>query len=86
MKRKLTKIFMAAAACLALTAGTTMAQNGRFSIGAELALPMGDFADGYGIGFGGSLAYEHPIGDMMGLGLRAGYLTFGGKMMVHPSQ
>lgn len=79
MKRKLTKIFMAAAACLALTAGTTMAQNGRFSVGAELALPMGDFGDAAGIGFGGSLAYEHPIGDMMGLGLRAGYLTFGGK-------
>lgn len=79
MKRKLTKIFMAAAACLALTAGTTMAQNGRFSVGAELALPMGDFGDGYGIGFGGSLRYEHPIGDMMGLGLTAGYLTFSGK-------
>lgn len=79
MKRKLTKIFMAAAACLALTAGTTMAQNGRFSIGAELGLPMGDFGDGAGIGFGGTVGYEHPIGDMMGIGLRAGYLTFSGK-------
>ena len=76
---KLTKIIMAAAACLALTAGTTMAQNGRFSLGAELAMPMGDFADVSGIGFGGTLRYEHPIGDAMGLGLTAGWMTFGGK-------
>ena len=79
MKKNLTKIIMAAAACLVLTAGTTKAQNGRFSVGAELALPMGDFGDGYGIGFGGTVRYEHPIGDMMGIGLTAGYMTFSGK-------
>lgn len=82
MKKQLTKIMMGAAVCLLFTAAstkTTQAQNGRFSIGAELALPMGDFGDGAGIGFGGSVGYEHPIGDMMGLGLRAGYLSFSGK-------
>jgi len=79
MKKNFTKIIMATAACIALTAGTTMAQNGRFSVGAELGLPMGDFGDANGIGFGGTLRYEHPIGDKMGLGLGAGYLTFGAK-------
>jgi hypothetical protein len=79
MKMKFTKIMMAAAACIALTAGTTMAQNGRFSVGAEIGMPMGDFSDGNGVGFGGSLRYELPMGDKLGLGLTAGYITFGGK-------
>jgi hypothetical protein len=79
MKRQLAKIMMAGAACIALTAGTTMAQNGRFSVGAELGLPMGTFGDGNGIGFGGTLRYEFPLGDKMGLTATAGYLTFSGK-------
>jgi hypothetical protein len=79
MKMKFTKIMMAAAACIALTAGTTMAQSGRLSIGAELGMPMGDFSDGNGVGFGGSLRYEFPMGDKLGLGLTAGYITFAGK-------
>jgi hypothetical protein len=79
MKKNFTKIIMAAAACIALTAGTTMAQNGRFSVGAELGLPLGSFGDGNGIGFGGTLRYEHPLGDKMGLTFTAGYLTFSGK-------
>lgn len=76
---KVTRIIMVAIACLALTAGTTKAQNGRLSVGAELAMPMGDFGDAVGIGFGGTLGYEYPIGDAMGLGLRAGYMSFSGK-------
>ena len=82
MKKTIAKIMMVSAACLALTAmtaKTTQAQNGRFSVGAELGLPMGTFGDGYGLGIGGSLRYEYPIGDNMGIGLTAGYITFSGK-------
>lgn len=79
MKKQFSRILMAAAAFIALTAGTTMAQNGRFSVGAELGLPLGDFGDGVGIGFGGSLRYELPIGDNMGITGTAGYMIFSGK-------
>ena len=79
MKMKFTKIMMAAAACIALTAGTTMAQSGRLSIGLEVAQPLGDFGDGSGTGFGGSLRYEFPMGDKLGLTITAGWMTFGGE-------
>ncbi|MFI5218668.1 MAG: outer membrane beta-barrel protein [Bacteroidia bacterium] len=75
---KLTKIIMAVC-IIALTAGTTMAQSGRLSIGLEVAQPLGDFGDAGGTGFGGSLRYEFPMGDKLGLTLTAGYITFGGK-------
>lgn len=55
------------------------AQSGRFSLGAELALPMGDFADVISTGFGASFRYEAPIGDNLGFTGNLGYLTFGGK-------
>ena len=58
---------------------TVQAQSGRLSLGAELGMPMGDFGDAASTGFGGSLRYEHPMGDNIGLGLTAGYLMFGGK-------
>jgi hypothetical protein len=53
--------------------------NGRFSVGAELGLPMGDFGDAASTGFGGSLRYEMPMGDNLGLTATAGYLMFSGK-------
>jgi Outer membrane protein beta-barrel domain len=55
------------------------AQSGRLSIGFEAAQPSGDLADFVSTGFGGSLRYEFPMGDRLGLGLTAGYLTFGGE-------
>ncbi|MEO5569694.1 MAG: outer membrane beta-barrel protein [Bacteroidia bacterium] len=82
MKKTFVKIMMAAAACIALTAGTTKtthAQNGRFSVGAELGLPLGNFGDGSGLGFGGTLRYELPLGDKLGLTGTVGYISFSGK-------
>lgn len=78
MKKVFTKVFAVAALFTMLSYGA-QAQNGRFSVGAELALPMGDFGDGYSMGFGGTVGYEHPVGDALGIGLRAGYITFSGK-------
>ena len=76
---KKNKIIVALALVLISFTTATNAHDGRFSIGAELALPMGDFADGSSMGFGGSLRYEHPVGDNLGITLTAGYLMFGGK-------
>ena len=60
-------------------AGSIMAQENRFSAGLELGLPMGDFGDAYGIGFGATLGFELPVGDNLGFMAQAGYISFSGK-------
>ncbi|MEO7082065.1 MAG: outer membrane beta-barrel protein [Flavobacteriales bacterium] len=60
-------------------AGGLMAQSSRFSLGAELAFPMGDFGKGVGVGIGGTLGFELPVGDNLGLMAQAGYISFSGK-------
>jgi len=60
-------------------AGSLMAQENRASVGLEVALPMGDWADFYGIGIGGTLGYEIPVSDNIGLMANLGYITFTGK-------
>lgn len=72
------KVLLAAVAVLTISTAS-FAQSGRFSIGAELGLPMGDFGDGFNTGFGGSLRYEMPMGDNIGLTGTVGYLMFSGK-------
>lgn len=56
-----------------------MAQENRASAGLELALPMGDFGDAFGMGFGASIGYELPVGDNLGVMAQVGYLSFAGK-------
>jgi hypothetical protein len=77
MKKKFLSI--AIMAVMAIGTSSVFAQDARFSVGAELALPMGDFGDAVGTGFGGSLRYESPIGDNLGFTITAGYLSFSGK-------
>lgn len=60
-------------------AGSLMAQENRASVGLEVALPMGDWADFYGIGIGGTLGYEIPVSDNLGLMANLGYISFMGK-------
>lgn len=60
-------------------AGGMMAQSSRLSLGVELAFPSGDWADFIGMGVGGTLGFEMPLGDKLGLMAQAGYLRFGGK-------
>jgi Outer membrane protein beta-barrel domain len=60
-------------------AGGLMAQENRASLGLEVALPMGTFGTGSGIGFGGSAGYEIPVGDNLGALAQVGFLSFSGK-------
>ncbi len=60
-------------------AGSLMAQENRLSAGLEVAFPMGDWSDFVGIGVGGSLGFELPVGDNLGLMAQAGYIRFMGK-------
>lgn len=47
---------------IAFCATASFAQ-GRFSVGPELAIPQGDWADVYAFGIGASVRYESPITD-----------------------
>ena len=53
--------------------------NAQFNAGIDIALPMGDFADGASMGYGISAGYEHKMGDNMGIGGELGYLMFSSK-------
>jgi|SRR5688572_30027224 len=53
--------------------------QGRFSVGAELALPQSDLGDAVGMGFGGSVRYEAPINENLSWMGTVGFLTFGEK-------
>lgn len=78
MKKSIFKVVITTVAVISLSAAAH-AQNGRFSLGLEAALPMGDFGDNAGTGFGASLRYEHPLADKLGLTGTVGYITFGKK-------
>ena len=71
------KIVLSAAAIV--FCGSLMAQDSRASVGLEVAMPMGDWADFYGIGLGGTLGYEIPVGDNLGVMAQLGYISFSGK-------
>jgi hypothetical protein len=61
------------------TAFTTFAQSkdgGKFSIGFEAGLPVGDAHNFYSSVFGGSLKYELPIAESTFFTLSAGYNSF----------
>ncbi|MBL7849653.1 MAG: hypothetical protein JNN04_02040 [Cyclobacteriaceae bacterium] len=52
----------------------------QFSVGAELALPMGTpFSDGFNMGFGASANYQKPINDNLSWTAYAGFQSYGGK-------
>lgn len=53
--------------------------GGKFSIGVEAGLPVGDASNGYNFVIGGSLKYEQPIADALAFTLTAGYSSFQGK-------
>jgi hypothetical protein len=77
MKKIITSVIVAIS--LISVSSVSKAQDGRFSIGAEIGIPMGDFGDAAGLGIGGSIRYEAPMGDNIGLTGTAGYISFGGK-------
>jgi hypothetical protein len=55
--------------------------QGKMAVGiqAGIALPMGDFGDGYDMGFGGQGIFVYHINPNLDITGSAGYLTWGGK-------
>ncbi len=62
-----------------LFTGFINAQSQWISIGGNIALPMGDFADVANLGFGGTATYERSFTPNIVGQIYAGYLTFGGE-------
>jgi hypothetical protein len=60
-------------------AGASAFAQGRFSVGAEVALPQGDWSDFVGVGIGGSVRYESAINDNLSWMGTAGYISFAEK-------
>jgi len=74
MKKVLLALFI-----LGATAFSSFAQSkdgGKFSIGFEAGLPVGNVNNAFGSVFGGSLKYELPIAESTFFTLSAGYNSF----------
>lgn len=50
-----------------------------FGLQAGVAIPMGDFGDGYDMGFGGQGNFAYHISPMLDVTASVGYLTWSGK-------
>jgi opacity protein-like surface antigen len=74
------KKFLAVLCVAILFAGFTNAQS-KMALGlnAGIALPMGDFADGYDMGFGGNAIFVYHASPNADVTFTAGYLTWSGK-------
>ena len=75
------KVFLTIAICFAGLA--TFAQSrplgSELSIGAEAALPVGNFKNGSNVGFGATVKYAYNFDETIALTLQSGYLYFPGK-------
>ncbi len=67
-----------------LFTGFINAQSQGISIGANVALPMGDWSDGANTGFGGTATYERSFTPNVTGQVYAGYITFGGESFTDP--
>jgi hypothetical protein len=80
---KTMKKFLLALVVLTGAAFSSFAQTsedgGKFSIGVEAGLPLGDAGDAYSFAIGGSLKYDLPIAENLFANLSAGYTTLSGK-------
>ena len=74
------KKFLAVLFVVFLFAGFINAQ-GKMALGfnAGIALPMGDFGDGYDMGFGGNALFVYHASPNADVTFTAGYLTWSGK-------
>ncbi len=63
----------------ALLVSSVFAGEMSFGVNGELALPMGDFGDSAGMGFGGSVQGEYGINEQLIGTASVGYLMWNGK-------
>ncbi|MCF8228013.1 MAG: outer membrane beta-barrel protein [Bacteroidales bacterium] len=66
---------------IALVVGFSSESKAQLNMGvtAGIALPMGDWSDGYNMGFGGMLEGDYFLQDNIALGVNIGYYAFSGE-------
>jgi len=80
------KLLLTLAVALCLV-GTASAQQGAMAVGGglNLGLPLGDFADGAGFGFGFKGRFQYGLTDQVALAASLGYISFAEKNSVSQS-
>lgn len=76
MKKLLLVLAIVGGAAFSSFAQTKSGDSGKFSIGAEAGLPVGDAHNIYSSVFGGSIKYELPIAESTLFTISAGYNSF----------
>ncbi len=80
-------LLLAFAAVALFATSSSFAQKINFGIGADIALPMGNFGNLVSIGIGGTAKVYYPLKDeLIVLTGTAGYMTFSGKDVVSGGQ
>ena len=82
MRRLFALILIGILAFAIPAAALDLEQRSFYGVG-ELVLPMGDFGDFAGTGFGGRVGVTVPHSDQLNLRAEIGYLMFGGKDFGH---
>jgi len=76
MKKILLAVALIAGVSVSSFAQKKSDDGGKFSIGLEAGLPVGDFSNLYSFAIGGSLKYAQPIADATAFTISAGYTSF----------
>ncbi len=79
MKKLIIATFLVSATFMAHSQVNPSKGDLKFSAGAELGLPIGDFADASTFGFGLSVQADYYIFDKLSLNLNVGVLSYQGK-------
>ena len=61
------------------TGSSSSSGGGKFSIGVNAGLPVGDAKDAYSFAIGGDLKYSYPVAPNVSISLSAGYTSLTGK-------
>lgn len=80
--KKISILFLFAALLVGMQTSANAQVGIGISAGAEVALPMGDFGDFAGTGFGVTVRGEMPVGPMLKVTGLVGYLMWGGEEFV----
>ena len=73
------KIFYSLLLVTMLFSTSLFAQKPGISIGGNVYFPVGEWAEFYSVGYGGSVTYEHPLGRNIAGVIYSGYTYFGGE-------
>lgn len=76
MKKVLLALFVLGATACSSFAQTSKSQSGKFSIGVDPGIPVGNASNAYNFAIGGDIKYDLPIGDGAFFNVSAGYTAF----------